>query len=135
MTRSFARFIAAALLASAATASVAETVYRCGNVYSQSPCATGQALEVSDARGEAQRAEARRLAVAEQGLGDSMERRRLAAEARLKPALATNLGPATPRVTADKPKPKARKRRAAKATWADEVVAVDPSTRKPRRGS
>jgi len=45
-------------LALAASATHAETIYRCGDSYSQSPCANARAIEVVAAPTEAQRAEA-----------------------------------------------------------------------------
>jgi hypothetical protein len=132
MTHSITRFIAAALLSSAATGSMAETVYRCGNVYSQSPCASARTIEVDDARSAADRDEAHRIARSERQLGDSMERNRLAAEAALRPATATSIGPAAQRSIAVKP---VAKRRLSKARQVDGFVAVDPTTLKHRRSS
>ena len=44
-----------ALLVAAAQANQAQTIYRCGNSYSQAPCAGGTALQLEDPRSEAQR--------------------------------------------------------------------------------
>jgi len=65
-----------------ATAAGAATtpIYRCGQTYSQTPCAGGHIIESSDPRSAAQRTEARRLAEREKALAEKMERERRAAE-------------------------------------------------------
>ena len=50
---------ALALLLTGSGAGAQQTVYRCGNSYSQSPCAHGVAVQTDDPRTEAQRAAAR----------------------------------------------------------------------------
>ena len=80
------------LLCCCATAAVsaAEPVYRCGNSYSQAPCAAdARVVDTDDSRTEAQRAEARRVDVDERRRGDTLERDRRRQEAAQKPALAT----------------------------------------------
>jgi hypothetical protein len=88
------------LLALAATAADAETVYRCGSAYSQSPCPEAAALDLHDDRSAAQRADALRVTAAQRRLGDQMERERLAREASPKLAAA--------RLDRDPPKPALR---------------------------
>jgi hypothetical protein len=76
------------LLALAAASAGAETVYRCGSAYSQTPCPEAAALDLHDDRSAAQRADSLRVTAAQQRLGDRMERERLAQEAAPKLAAA-----------------------------------------------
>ena len=66
-------------------ASAAQTVYRCGNEYSQSPCPTGKAIDVDDSRTDEQRAAAREVAAREKALGREMTHDRRVAEADARP--------------------------------------------------
>lgn len=58
----------------------AQPVFRCGNSYSQVPCADGRTVDVADPRGPAQQAEALRVAVSERALAESLRRDRMADE-------------------------------------------------------
>jgi hypothetical protein len=138
MTRALALSIATLLNCAGPLAAQAETVYRCGNVYAQSPCAGAQRLDVDDPRSAAQRAEAERIVRAEQQGADRMERLRLAEAAAVRPAAAANLGRTAQRAPARsaEPKPSAKKRRVAgKAANGTDFIAFDPSSRKRRRAS
>jgi len=64
----------------------AQNVYRCGDTYSQRPCAGGTLVPTDDARSDAQRAEARAAAQRNGKTADAMEKARLKEEA--KPAQA-----------------------------------------------
>jgi hypothetical protein len=65
------------VLALAASAAGAATpIYRCGNTYSQAPCAGGHVIEASDPRSAAERAEARRVAERERQLAAEREAER-----------------------------------------------------------
>lgn len=73
----------------------ARTVYRCdaeGRIYSQKPCADGQAIDVSDPRSAAERADGKAVAERMERLADAMERERLAAEQSRRPGVAVSLG-------------------------------------------
>ena len=94
-------------------AAQAQEVYRCGSTYSQTPCPQGRLVEADDARSEAQRAEAARVAATERRLANEMRRDRLAEEAALKPALAGSLS--APKVVASSD-PTKKKRGSAKAS-------------------
>ncbi|MDE2297251.1 MAG: hypothetical protein KGK18_03715, partial [Burkholderiales bacterium] len=73
----------------------AQLVYRCGNAYSQTPCAQGHVVDATDPRTEAQRAEARSVAADDRRRAAEMRRDRLADQAALKPGGASSLsGPA-----------------------------------------
>ena len=75
----------------------AQTVYRCGSSYSESPCPQATPLDVTDARTAAQRADAQRVAAGEKQLGLRMEQERLALAAAQKPARASSLSGTPPK--------------------------------------
>ena len=52
----------------------AQSVYRCGNVYSQSSCQQARVVEVDDMRSEAQRSDAQLLAASDKRLGNELQR-------------------------------------------------------------
>jgi hypothetical protein len=72
--------LVAAALALASPWATGQTVYRCGNNYSQQPCAGGTAISVNDARSAPQAQRASSVAQADQKLADQMEKARLAQE-------------------------------------------------------
>ncbi len=72
----------------------AQTVYRCGNSYSQQPCAGGSAVETQDARSATQRAQTSQAAQRDAKAAGVMEKERLKDEAR--PAQATIPAPKEP---------------------------------------
>lgn len=71
-----------ALLAGALTGSNAfgQAIYRCGNVYSQSPCPGGTTVEANDSRTPAQKAQADANAAEAANQADRMEKDRLRQE-------------------------------------------------------
>ena len=86
------KLIVVALLAAATlSAAQAQTVYRCGNAYSQAPCPRAQAIDVSDPRSATQQAEARRVAGDERRLAAEMRRDRLADEGSARNSAAASL--------------------------------------------
>ncbi len=90
------KLIVATLLACALFAAQAQTVYRCGNAYSQAPCPQAQAVDVSDPRSATQQAEARRVADDERRLAAEMRRDRLAGERSVRHLAAASLSGARP---------------------------------------
>jgi hypothetical protein len=120
------------------SAAHAETVYRCGSTYTQTPCPQSTAVEVSDSRSPAQRADARAAAEGERRHAAQMRQERLADQRAIVPAGAISLsGPTAPKVVAVLPaKAVAKKRRHAngKPPATTDFVAYDPSSRKHRRG-
>ena len=78
----------------------AQNVYRCGDTYSQRPCAGGTLVPTDDARSDAQRAEARAAAQKNGKAADAMEKARLKEEA--KPAQAYMPPPASEPVAEEK---------------------------------
>lgn len=60
----------------------AQTVYRCGNSYSQQPCAGGSPVETQDARSAGQRAQTTEAAQRDAKAASAMEKQRLKDEAR-----------------------------------------------------
>ena len=106
------KLIVAALLAAAAlSAAQAQTVYRCGNVYSQAPCPQAQAVDVSDPRSATQQAEARRVADDERRLAAEMRRDRLADEGSAHNFAAVSLSGARPNPLAAAPERPHKNRR------------------------
>lgn len=63
-----------------------QTVYKCGNSYSQTPCADGKTVDVSDPRSAAQKAEADAATRRGAKAADAMERNRLREEAQMRAA-------------------------------------------------
>lgn len=78
-------FVSVVLCLASAAAS-AQTVYRCGNSYSQNPCPNGVALDVADPRTPAQRAEAAAAAARDKQTANALEKTRLTDEARVEAA-------------------------------------------------
>ena len=112
----------------------AQPVYRCGSVYSQTPCPQGKLVEATDPRTAAQRAEAKRVAADERKLAAEMRSDRLAEQAALKPAGAGSLSaptPAKPASAADRGHTK-KKKSSTKLAATTDFVAVDPSSKKRR---
>ena len=64
----------------------AQTVYRCGNSYSQAPCPDGEAVDVGDMRTPAQRAQAEAAARQTAATAQRMQNERLAQERAHAPA-------------------------------------------------
>jgi hypothetical protein len=132
------KHVAASLLLGLATLGGvnAQPIYRCGNVYSQTPCPQGTIVEATDPRSAAQRAEASRVAADERRLASELRRERLADQAALKPAGASSLSgppPAKAASAVERGPAKKKKRSAAKPAATTDFIAVDPSSR-ARRG-
>ena len=112
------------------TAAQAQTVYRCGpddREYSQTPCPSGRAVDVSDERSAEQRAAAGARVREEQARGDALERERLDRES-VQPAMAGKIDgrprPAEPVTMATKTSKK-KKAKAKKPAHGD-FVAIAP---------
>ena len=119
----------------------AQTVFRCGSVYSQTPCPQGKVVEATDPRSAAQRAEAKRVAADERKLAADMRRDRVAEESALQPAAAGSLSatkpaPAKAESNADRgAKKKKQKRTSVKPAAGEDFIAVGPSNKKKRAGN
>ena len=112
--------VALATLAVVASGTVdAETIYRCGNEYSNVACTNATSLAVVGAVTPEQRAEAREVARREKTLAAEMTRDRREQEALAKPALAGSLS--APRAAAAAPPAAARKN----AKKHDRKAAID----------
>lgn len=74
------RVAAWGVLCLTATATSAQTVYRCANSYSQTPCAGALAIPVDDRRSPAQKAQTDAATTQARQLAGQMERERLALE-------------------------------------------------------
>jgi hypothetical protein len=81
----------AALAAFAGGVVHAETIFRCGNEYTDVACAEARTLVVAGAATPEQRADAREVARREKALAAEMTRDRRAQEALARPALAASL--------------------------------------------
>jgi hypothetical protein len=64
----------------------AQNVYRCGESYSQQPCAGGAVVPTDDARSPAQRAQANAAAQRDKQAAEGMEKARLKQEGKAAPA-------------------------------------------------
>jgi len=126
--------VATLLTVTAISAAQAQTVFRCGNAYSQSACPEGKLVEVSDARSAAQQVEARRVVGDERRLAAEMRRDRLADERAVRPGGAASLsGYAPPKMAIVTPERHHKKRHANASTLpTTDFVAFDPSSRKRR---
>ena len=115
----------------------AQPVYRCGSVYSQTPCPNGKVVEATDPRTAAQRVEARRVVADERRLAAELRRERLAEQAALKPATASSLGGSAPepaKPASAVPRGHSKKKRvSSKQPPTSGFITVDPSSL-PRRG-
>jgi hypothetical protein len=117
---------------SCSSAMAGPTVYRCGpdhNVYSQLPCADGEAVDARDGRTAKQRAEAEAAAHKQAEIGSKMEQDRLAREAAVRPSSAMNLAPvahaaSAPKAKAAKGKSGKTKSKAAKDRQGDDEVRI-----------
>jgi len=130
------KLIAATLFAATFSVAQAQTVYRCGSAYSETPCPNAKLVEVSDMRSGAQQAEARQVADDERRLASEMRRERLADERAIRPAGATSLsGHAPTKLAVVVLEPRHKKQRAlARPRPTTDFIAYDPSSRK-RRGN
>jgi hypothetical protein len=72
----------------------ADTVYRCGESYSNSPCAGATVVATDDARSAAQRADTQAAVKRDAALAQAMEKDRLRLEAKAAPAVILASAPA-----------------------------------------
>jgi hypothetical protein len=117
--------LAAALLVASASTHAATLIHRCGNEYTDLPCAQARTFAVADPVTAEQRAQARQVALREQTLAAEMARDRRAQEA-LRPALAVSLSgpPAAPVPAAAKKRAKSHKRPPSSDDARDFVASV-----------
>ena len=126
-------FLAAALCAGM-TLAAAQSVYRCGNEYSQAPCANGKTVNVDDSRTGSQLTDARSLAANERAQAAQIVREHRL-EAAASRAVRTVHVKAHPAVS---PLPtKAVKRRHAKAHKQEttDFVAIVPGSGKANKSA
>ncbi len=122
------------LIAAVSPHASAGSVYRCGNVYSQSPCAAAQTVEVGDARSTAQQTEARRVADDERRLANDMRRERLEDQRVARSVGAASLSgqPPTVKPVVAASAHQKKKRASTKAVATTDFVVFDPGSRKRR---
>jgi hypothetical protein len=127
--------IAAVMLYAAfSTGASAQTVYRCGNAYSEKPCPGATSFEASDPRSGEQAAAASEKARRDAKLAGEMQKDRIAEEKRLGgPAkMILGLPPAEPAHAASGSKKHARKKHKGEQEPAD-FSAVGPKKPKPKK--
>ncbi len=90
-TTSLAAFFIA--IFSISTGAFGQSVYRCGNTYSQKPCTDGVQVDVQDARTPAQKAESEAAVRREASTANALEKARLQEEAQLRAANAKTTAP------------------------------------------
>jgi hypothetical protein len=128
-----ALLLVASLAALTSAGAHAETIFRCGNEYTNVPCKDATAIVVAGAVTAEQRNEARDVARREKSLAAEMTKDRREHEALAKPALAGSLS--APRATAAPPAPAANKhaKKHAKKAATDperDFVATVPKAKK-----
>lgn len=96
--RHWIAIMGAALVGLSGLASAGQTVYRCGNSYSDAPCAGASTLSFDDSRSPAQKAQTDAATVQTRALAQQMERERLSRE-----NSAMSAGAAAKPLKADKP--------------------------------
>ncbi|MDR6538394.1 hypothetical protein [Variovorax soli] len=118
--------MAACLCSSPAAAAGNAAAWRCGNTYTDQPCADGKALALDDARDAAQKRDADRATVDAQSAGDRLERERLRQEKAqaVRQATLIDSRPAMPRPEADSPKKKKKGKKAPDYFSAHDPVAT-----------
>lgn len=94
---------------------IGQTVYRCGDHYTDQPCRGATPVTVQDARSAAQQAQAQTNAARERQLADTLEKRRLHDEAHAAQAAQASV-PASPPPAA-KPANPAQVKQARRARW------------------
>jgi hypothetical protein len=125
--------VAIALAAACPAARAAsETIFRCGDSYSQTQCANAKAIDVGPPPSDAQRADARTVARREKDLALAMVRERQERERAIRPSMASSLGPAPAATPASAPGKKhgRSKKRAATGDDVRDFVAAVPKIKK-----
>ena len=125
--------VAVAALAGLAASVRAETIFRCGNEYTNVACNDATTLVVAGAATPEQRAEAREAARREKALADEMARDRRAQEALARPAQAGSLSAPRPAATPPAPAGKKHPKKHAKKAALDEerdFIATVPKAKK-----
>ena len=116
----------------------AESVYRCGDTYSQQPCPNGKVVLVEDARNASQRNQTNDAVKRDTKLGDAMEQARLKEEAKpaqvaLPPAKPEQARPTEyPMWKAVSPKSKAKAKKPEQFTA---VAPAKPGDKPPKKKS
>jgi len=116
--------MAACLCSSPAAAGNA--AWRCGNTYTDQPCADGKALALDDARDRRPASGPHRATIDAQSAGDRLERERLRQEKAqaVRQATLIDSRPAMPRPEADTPKKKKKGKKAPDYFSAHDPVAT-----------
>lgn len=127
-------FVATAV---ACTLATGQNIYKCGNSYSQTPCADGRTVDASDPRSPAQKAQADAATRRDARMADALEKSRLRDEARQrtanKPAAKARVPASAPVQKASAAKHKAKKKEPEYFTAA--VPGEKKPAAKPRKGT
>ncbi len=97
--------IASLALCVISASAMAQTTYKCGNAYSETPCVDGKAVTAEDKRTDAQKSQADETAIRQRKAANKFEKDRIAQEKRDARAL-RDAGTAT---IVGKPEPEVRK--------------------------
>ncbi len=109
----------------------AQNVYKCGETYSQQPCAGGKAVAVDDARSELQKSQSGAAARRDAKTADAMEKARVKQESQ--PAQAY-IPPAKAQPQPEqKPERKARKSKKKKPEYFTAVAPRQPGDKAPAK--
>ena len=112
MRHSFLTLIGIVAVCAAAASAVAQTTYKCGNAYSETPCADGKSVVVQDQRTEEQKRQADENTARQREAADKFEKDRIAQEKRDADALRKA---GSPLVTGKKAAPGVQQRSRVKA--------------------
>jgi hypothetical protein len=107
-----------------ATAQGAKNIYRCGNTYSQQPCADGKLVAASDSRSAAQKSQTDEAAKRDAKAAEAMEKARVKEEAKPVPVGMPADKPASAPKDTNKPERKSKKK--SKSKKDDHFTAVAP---------
>lgn len=130
------------LVQAATAADKTAPIYRCGNSYSNTPCAQGAAVPIDDSRTPAQKAQSEKVLAQDKAQAQALEKERLAQEklaaqdAAAAAKAATNK-PAAPKTESPAPKHSKKKKKAEPAffTATSETPAKLPKTKTRTKSS
>jgi hypothetical protein len=125
--------LCALALAALASAASAQEIFRCGDSYSQTPCANAKVVALVPAATDAERAQAREVAARTKLLASEMVRDRRERERAIRPATAISIGPTAPARAASSAasfKKKHAKKRSAADDGEHDFVATVPKPSK-----
>lgn len=111
------RLLVPALMGLCVQMAIGQTVYRCGDHYTDQPCPGATPVPVQDARSAEQQVQAKSQAARERQLADSLEKRRLHDEARAAQAAAASSPPPAAKPASPAQVKQAQVKQARRARW------------------